>query len=45
VHPSAECITAAVRGGGLARAFRLRLDPSEEARLIEETVEVAGVSG
>jgi predicted RNA-binding protein YlxR (DUF448 family) len=45
VHPSAACITGAARRGGLARAFRVRLDPSEGARLMEELFEVAGVSG
>jgi predicted RNA-binding protein YlxR (DUF448 family) len=44
IHADRGCLLAATRGGGVARAFRVRLAPSEAARLMEELFEIAGVS-
>ena len=38
LHRTAECVVAGFRHGSVARALRTRLEPSEAARLMDESL-------
>ncbi|HTA17665.1 MAG TPA: DUF448 domain-containing protein [Polyangia bacterium] len=39
LHPTAECLRAALKAGAFARAFRAQVEASDEAALLEQLIQ------